>query len=57
MACLSQFTTYGAKNANWEDNAGDGDVTPMLGASSCSSQHVDGFECCQVRDSAEVICR
>ena len=37
------YRTYGANNANWEDSAGDADLTQtMLGASSSTSQHVDG---------------
>ena len=37
------YRTYGANNVNWEDGAGDADLTQtMLGASSSYSQHVDG---------------
>ena len=48
------YRTYGANNANWEDNAGDADVTQtMLGASSSSSQHVDGLSAVNLGDSVE----
>ena len=39
------YRKYGANNANWEDSAGDVDVIQtMLGASSSTSQHVDGHQ-------------